>query len=144
MTSDFRARETFIVAILLVLALGIGVCGAQVYRRIDELRRARRARVHADLEQMKASLQIYQARNGFYPSTEQGLRALVQKPATEPEPRHWLQLDDQVPRDPWGREYVYRHPGQHNPKEYDLFSAGPDGNPETEKDNIGNWESATK
>ena len=49
---------------------------------------------------------------------------------------------DQVPRDPWDTEYVYRFPGKHNPKEYDIFSAGPDRNPETEEDNLGNWEQA--
>jgi general secretion pathway protein G len=47
-----------------------------------------------------------------------------------------------VPRDPWDKEYIYTVPGKHNPKEYDIFSAGPDRNPETEEDNIGNWDSA--
>jgi general secretion pathway protein G len=87
---------------------------------------------------------MYQAANGFYPSTEQGLKALVEMPQTDPKPRNWRQLDDRVPRDPWDMEYQYRFPGKHNPKEYDIFSAGPDRNPETDEDNLGNWDSGTK
>ena len=100
---------------------------------------ARGVKVRGDLQRIKTNLMMYQAANGFYPTTDQGLKALVQKPDTDPKPRNWHQLDTQVPRDPWGTEYS-RYPGKHNPKEYDLWSAGPDRNPVTEKDNIGNWE----
>lgn len=136
-----RSAFTLLEMMLVVLIIGllIGMAVRFTGGKVDE---ARRVRVHGDLQQIKTNLMMYQAANGFYPSTEQGLKALVQKPETEPKPRNWHQLDDQVPRDPWDQEYFYRYPGKHNPKEYDIFSAGADRNPETEEDNIGNWEPA--
>jgi general secretion pathway protein G len=136
-----RAAFTLLEIMLVVLIIGllIGLAVHQVGNKLDD---ARRVRVRGDIERIKLSLLTYQANNGFYPTTEQGLKALVKKPETDPKPRNWRQYDDQVPRDPWDQEYFYRFPGKHNPKEYDVFSAGPDRNPDTEEDNIGNWEPA--
>ena len=128
-----------IMLVVLIIGLLIGMALRFTGGKLDE---ARQVKVRGDLVQIKTNLMMYQARNGFYPSTEQGLKALVEMPTTEPRPRNWAKLDDIVPRDPWDMEYVYRFPGKHNPKEYDIFSAGPDRNPETEEDNIGNWEKA--
>jgi general secretion pathway protein G len=137
--SGFTLLEIMLVVLIIALLIGMAVRFAP--GKLDE---ARRVRVAADLQQIKTNLMQYQAANGFYPSTEQGLKALVEKPEGDPHPRNWHQLDTLVPRDPWDNEYQYRFPGKHNPKEYDLFSAGPDRNPDTEEDNIGNWESASK
>ena len=136
-----RAAFTLLEIMLVVLIIGllIGLAVRQVGGRLDE---ARNVKVRGDLQQIKTNLMMYQAANGFYPTTEQGLKALVKKPETEPKPRNWRALDDQVPRDPWDQEYFYRFPGKHNPKEYDIFSAGPDRNPDTEEDNAGNWQAA--
>ncbi len=130
-----------IMLVVLIISLLIGMAVRLTGGRLDE---ARRVRVQGDFQQLKTNLLMYQAANGFYPSTEQGLKALVQKPETEPKPRNWRPLDDRIMRDPWDREYCYVYPGKHNPKDYDIFSAGPDRNPETEEDNIGNWDKATK
>jgi len=134
----FQAAFTLLEIMLVVLIIGllIGMALRFTGGKLDE---ARRVKVAGDLVQLKTNLMMYQAANGFYPSTEQGLKALVEKPDTEPKPRNWHQLDEVVPRDPWDTEYQYRYPGKHNPKEYDIFSAGPDRNPDTEEDNIGNW-----
>jgi len=137
--SAFTLLEIMLVVLIIALLIGMAVRFAP--GKLDE---ARRVRVAGDLQQLKTNLMMYQANNGFYPSTEQGLKALVVKPDTDPKPRNWHQIDDQVPRDPWDQEYFYRFPGKHNPKEYDIWSAGPDRNPDTEEDNIGNWESANK
>jgi general secretion pathway protein G len=137
--SGFTLLEIMLVVLIIALLIGMAVRFAP--GKLDE---ARRVRVAADLQQIKTNLMQYQAANGFYPSTEQGLKALVDKPEGDPKPRNWHQLDTQVPRDPWDNEYFYRFPGKHNPKEYDVWSAGPDRNPETEEDNIGNWDSAGK
>ena len=72
-------------------------------------------------------LRTYEMGNYRKPTTEQGLKALVQQPTSDPKPRRWKQLMDSVPLDPWGAEYVYRNPGKFNPSGYDLFSLGPDG-----------------
>ena len=135
------AAFTLLEIMLVVLIIGL-LIGMAVRFTGGKLDQAREVRVQTDLQQLKTNLLMYQAANGFYPSTEQGLKALVAKPDTEPKPRNWRQIDDQVPRDPWDKEYFYVYPGKHNPKEYDIFSAGPDRNPETEEDNIGNWRPA--
>lgn len=143
MKKQFHSRAAFtlleIMLVVLIIGLLIGLAVRQVGGKLDD---ARRVRVRGDIERIKLNLLTYQANNGFYPTTQQGLMALVKKPDTDPKPRNWRQYDDQVPRDPWDQEYFYRFPGKHNPKEYDIFSAGPDRNPETEEDNIGNWEPA--
>ncbi len=136
-----RAAFTLLEIMLVVLIIGllIGMALRFTGGKLDE---ARMVKVKGDIQQIKTNLLMYQAGNGFYPSTEQGLKALVQKPESEPKPRNWRQLDSEVPRDPWDLEYFYVQPGRHNPKEYDIFSAGPDRNPDTEEDNIGNWQAA--
>jgi general secretion pathway protein G len=141
-SSSLRAAFTLLEIMLVVLIIGllIGMALRFTGGKLDE---ARRVKVAGDLQQIKTNLMMYQAGNGFYPSSEQGLKALVAKPESEPQPRNWRQLDDQVPRDPWDKEYFYVYPGKHNPKEYDIFSAGPDRNPDTAEDNIGNWPSGS-
>jgi general secretion pathway protein G len=75
--------------------------------------------------------------NGFYPTTEQGLQALVTRPDTDPQPTRWYQLFKDVPKDPWQNTYIYRCPGIKHPDSYDLFSAGPDRKPDTSDDDWG-------
>jgi general secretion pathway protein G len=137
--SGFTLLEIMLVVLIIALLVGMAVHFAP--GKLDE---ARRVRVAVDLQNIKTNLMQYQAANGFYPSTEQGLKALVDKPEGDPHPRNWHQLDTQVQRDPWDNEYFYRFPGKHNPKEYDIWSAGPDRNPDTEEDNIGNWDAGSK
>jgi len=76
-------------------------------------------------------------KDGFYPTTEQGLAALVSKPDTPPRPTRWYQLYSELPLDPWGNGYVYRSPGTKHPEGYDLFSSGPDHKPDTKDDDWG-------
>ena len=135
------AAFTLLEIMLVVLIIGL-LIGMALRFTGGKLGEAQRVKVLGDIQQIKTNLLMYQASNGFYPSTDQGLKALVSRPDTEPKPRNWRQLDDQVARDPWDKEYFYVYPGKHNPKEYDLFSAGPDRNAETEDDNIGNWQAA--
>jgi general secretion pathway protein G len=82
--------------------------------------------VQADLSAIQIQLAQYKAANGFYPTTEQGITALVIEPTSSPIPKHWKQLFHRVPKDPWQNDYVYRCPGRIYPNAYDLFSAGPD------------------
>jgi general secretion pathway protein G len=94
--------------------------------------------VESDIQNIMTQLQLYEARNMRSPTTEQGLKALVEKPSTEPLPEKWTQLLEAVPKDPWGQEYKYRYPAQKSKKPYDVYSAGKDGADGTE-DDIGNW-----
>ena len=80
----------------------------------------------------------YELANGFPPSTQQGLAALVTKPTVSPIPRKWSQQEKKLERDPWGMEYKYECPGKHNKKGFDVYSSGPDRTPGT-ADDIGNW-----
>ncbi len=73
-----------------------------------------------------------------YPTTEQGLKALAEKPSSPPVPKKWKHYLDEIPKDPWGNPYKYERPGKHYKHKYDVWSMGPDGLDGTE-DDIGNW-----
>jgi general secretion pathway protein G len=68
----------------------------------------------------------YKINAGTYPSTQQGLKALVTKPTGSPAPRRWTSLSKSVPLDPWGNEYGYKFPGKKDASEFELISSGPD------------------
>jgi len=110
---------------------------AAIYKMGPTLDIAKGVKTRADIQTMRTMLLSYSAINGFYPTTEQGLKALVVRPETEPAPPSWRRSMDAVPKDPWGSEYVYRNPGVKNPSSYDLFSAGPDRKPDTADDDWG-------
>ena len=100
---------------------------------------AKRVRVAGDIQAIKTSLLAYQGINGFYPTTEQGLQALVAKPDGVD---RWQgpYLQKQVPGDPWGRAYKYKSPGDHS--DYDLYSYGSDNAPGGvgEAQDVNSWE----
>jgi len=95
---------------------------------------AKHVRVSADIQMLGTELLLYESMNGFFPPTNQGLQALVTEPTVEPRPQRWYQLTKEVPKDPWGNDYVYRSPGLKNVNGYDLFSTGPDRQPDTADD----------
>jgi general secretion pathway protein G len=118
----------------------LGAIGTVYYFRIGApraLKVAQAVSVHADIQAISTSLKVYESMNGFLPTTEQGLQALVKQPETEPVPTHWRQLFEELPKDPWGMPYIYRAPGAKNPNGYDLFSSGPDRQPDTADDDGG-------
>lgn len=100
--------------------------------------KADRQKVMSDLVALESTLDMYRLDNNRYPTTEQGLRALVSKPTVQPEPRNYRQdgYIRRLPQDPWGGDYQLLNPGQYS--DIDIFSPGPDGVPNTE-DDIGNW-----
>jgi general secretion pathway protein G len=98
---------------------------------------AKKTQVRADIQAIGAQLRLYESMNGFLPTTNQGLQALVTQPSTEPRPTHWYQLFKEIPKDPWGSNYIYLGPGRKNPTSYDLYSAGPDRNADTSDDDWG-------
>ncbi len=85
------------------------------------------------------ALFLYELEIGMYPTTEQGLSALVEKPTTEPLPPLWRgPFLKTVPKDPWGNPYIYINPGVHNKERFDLSSYGPDGI--ESEDDINSWD----
>ena len=90
-------------------------------------------------ESIKLPLSSYRIAMGDYPSTADGLQALITAPANKAESWHGPYFQDpKIPLDPWGEPYVYRYPGVHNKTGYDIYSKGPDKQDGT-ADDIGNW-----
>ena len=113
--------------IMLVLGIIAVLVSSAIYMLVGNLDVAKDQRVESDIQAISMQLRTYEMLNYRKPTTEQGLKALVQQPTTDPKPRKWKQLMKAVPMDPWGAEYVYRNPGKFNPSGYDLYSLGPDG-----------------
>jgi len=90
--------------------------------------------VDGDFASIDNALQAYKTNAGNYPSAQQGLKAMVDKPTTAPRPRRWTQIMDSVPKDPWNNEYIYKYPGSKNSSRPELISLGKDGLEGTEDD----------
>jgi len=122
--AGFTLIEVMVVVVILGLLAAIIV--PKVMSRPDE---ARAVAAKADIAALTQALKLYRLDNTAYPSTEQGLQALVARPATQPIPVNWKQggYVDRLPTDPWGREYLYLNPGVRS--EIEVFSLGADGQP---------------
>ena len=125
---------------ILVLAIISLLLGAGVFTMLNVVEDAKLQRAAADLETLETNLVRYQTMALRYPTTEQGLNALVNRPSSEPIPRKWTKkMEESALYDPWGNPYQYANPGNNNPTGFDLWSMGPDNTNATE-DDIGNWE----
>ena len=130
--SAFTLLEIMIVVSIIVILLGLAIS-----KMGNPTGFAKGVAVRADVQAIGTQLMQYEAMNGFYPSTEQGLQALVSQPESEPRPSRWYPFFKELPRDPWGNPYIYRCPGIRHPDKYDLFSAGPDRQADTADDDWG-------
>ncbi len=131
--AGFTLLEIMLVVGIIVIILGVAVSRMGNIPGIVKGEVA----VKSDIQSIATQLQLYNSINGFYPTTEQGLRALVEQPSTDPVPQRWYQLFKSVPKDPWGTEYIYLSPGRKNPSGFDLYSAGNDRKADTADDNWG-------
>jgi general secretion pathway protein G len=149
MMNTFRQKKgergfTLIELMVVIVILGIlaGLIIPRIMGRPDE---ARRAKARMQIESIETALKLYRLDSGNYPTTEQGLQALVEQPAFGPTAKNWRQggyLErGKVPKDPWDRDYVFISPGSHG--DYDLSSLGADGEPGGDGKNkdINSWES---
>ena len=127
-----------ILVVLVIMGLLISVVAPTVLNRADE---ARVQKAQADFKAIETALKIYRLDNYVYPTTEQGLEALVEASTMSPEPRNFKQGGylSELPIDPWGRPYLYLSPGEHG--EIDIYSLGADGlsGGEDQAADIGNW-----
>ena len=133
-----NAQGGFTLIEIMVVVVILAVLGALVVPKIlENVDKARVTRAQSDIRAIQTALDLYRLDNFKYPTTEQGLQALVAQPDTEPRPVRWYQLYKELPKDPWQNPYIYRNPGVKNPNSYDLFSAGPDRIPDTADDDWG-------
>jgi general secretion pathway protein G len=127
-----------ILVVLVIMGLLISVVAPTVLNRADE---ARVQKAQADFKAIETALKIYRLDNYVYPTTEQGLEALVEASTLDPEPRNFKKGGylEELPLDPWGRPYLFLSPGEN--KEVDIYSLGADGlsGGEDQSADIGNW-----
>lgn len=132
----FTLIEVLVVVVILAILAAIVV--PRVIGRTDD---AMIAKAKADVQGFTTALNLYKLDNFTYPSTDQGLDALIQKPAGSPQAPNWRNggYMDRLSKDPWGREYQYVSPGSHG--EFDVYSLGRDGQVGGEgiDADIGNW-----
>lgn len=141
MEGFMRKKSGFTLIEIMLVVVIIGALAAMIVPRMAG--RSKQAKVtiaRADvLSNIPSALDLYELDNGTYPVTEQGLDALRSKPTGFPEPDNWNgPYLKKKPIDPWGNEYQYCCPPQHEGVDYDLYSLGPDGM--ESDDNVNNWE----
>ena len=121
-------REGFTLVEILVVVVILGMLAALVIPQVvGQGEDAKRTAAMVQIQAIEQALDIYRLHNGFYPTTEQGLEALVTKPTTNPQPKKYVEggYMKKVPMDPWGNPFIYRSPGDKNL--IDIISCGPDG-----------------
>jgi len=134
---------TFIELMVVIVILGI-LAMVIAPNFMDAPDEARQSKVRMDIKSIEAALKLYKLDNGIYPSTEQGIEALVKAPETGILPKKWRKggyLEKRnVPKDPWGNEFIYLSPGVNG--DYDIISFGSDGvsGGESFAKDINNWE----
>lgn len=124
---------TLIEIMVVVVILGILVAFA-VSNIMDNPERARITKAHHDLRTIEQALDMYRMDNYRYPTTDQGLQALVERPNSQPEPRNWKQYMRSLPKDPWGGEYQYLAPDEAGGR-VRVYTLGADGRPGGEGEN---------
>ena len=130
---------------LMVVIIILGVLAMYVAPKImGRPGEARQVKARLDIQNLETALKLYKLDTGMYPTTEQGLQALVEKPETGNVPKKWKDggylEKSRVPKDPWGNEFIYLSPGLKG--DFDIISYGLDGVPGGEKENkdVNNWE----
>lgn len=127
-TTIIRRRAGFtLLEMVIVLGIIAMILGGAIFamRGIGDAAKLRQ--VESDFKSFQSALAMYKLNAGSYPTTSQGLNALVEKPSSTPVPRRWVQVMSKVPPDPWDSPYGYRFPGKKRANEFEIISRGPDG-----------------
>ncbi len=142
MTRRINKQAGFTLLEVMVVIVILGIMASMVVPRLmGQAGKAKTQKAVSDITKFEQALEMYKLDNNRYPTTDQGLDALVEKPDSDPEPRNYqeggyiLRLE----KDPWGYDYVYISPGENGP--YDIYSLGADNEEggEGEFADIGNW-----
>jgi general secretion pathway protein G len=130
-----------LLVVILILGLLAGIVGPRLFGHADE---AKQTKARVQIENFSSALKMYKIDNGTFPTSEQGLEALVVQPQSGDAPKHWKKggylAKKQIPKDPWDNDYLYLCPGVHD--DFDITSYGADGVPGGEDFNkdINSWE----
>ena len=131
--------------VVVILGILAALVVPQVMNRPDQ---AKVTVAKGDIKAIGAALDMYKLDNFAYPSTQQGLEALVSRPSGNPPAKNWSKDGylKKLPIDPWGNTYQYLSPGQQNPQSFDIWTLGADGAPGGEGGDrdVGNWSSETE
>jgi general secretion pathway protein G len=145
MRPGFMNQRGFTLIELMVVIVILGILAGLIIPRImGRPEEARRMKARVQIESIETALKLYKLDNGSYPSTEQGLEALVEAPSVGQLPRAWRDggylEKGRVPKDPWDSEFIYLSPGVNS--DFDLISYGADGEPggEDKDKDVNNWE----
>jgi len=145
MPKDRRNERGFTLIEIMVVIIILGILASYVAVRLTgQTEEARRTQARVQIEAFETALELYKLDNGSYPSTEQGLQALVDLPTVGDLPRKWREggylQKGNVPKDPWGNDYIFLSPGLHG--DFDIMSYGDDGGPggEGKDKDVNNWE----
>ncbi len=128
--SPFRhSRNSGFTLLEMVIVLGIisMILGGAIYKALQISDSAKLQQCNADFKSYATLLLAYKMNAGTYPTTQQGLKALVDKPTSTPVPRLWTQSMSKLSNDPWGIPYGYRFPGKKKANDFEIISKGPDG-----------------
>ena len=142
-STKIACQRGFTLIEIMVVVVILSILAAIIVPRImDRPDQARLVKARQDVRVIESAMKLYRLDNHFYPSTEQGIEALVSKPSSAPEPHNWKDGGylERLPKDPWDGDYLYLNPGVHG--DIDIFSQGADGQEGGEGINgdIGNWQ----
>jgi general secretion pathway protein G len=136
-----RLARGFTLVEIMVVVVILGILAALIVPRVvGRTDDARAVAAKQDVAAVMQALKLYRLDNGRYPTTEQGLAALVTKPQSDPAPKNWQKYLDKVPKDPWDHPYQYLNPGVRG--EIDVFSLGADNQPggSGRDADVGSWD----
>jgi general secretion pathway protein G len=143
---DARRSSAFtlieIMAVVIIIGLLTTIVGAAIFQQVDK---GRVTTAKAQINSLEGVLELYRMDAGRFPTTEQGLEALIAAPSGDNAPRNYppggYLKGGRVPLDPWSNPYFYEAPGQHNPHSFDLWSEGADGTAGGQgvEADVGNW-----
>ena len=134
-SSNFRRRSGFtLLEMVIVLGIIAMILGGAIFAMKGIQDAAKLKQVDSDFKSYESALAGYKLNAGTFPTSQQGLKALVDKPTTTPVPRRWVRIMDKINMDPWGSEYIYRFPGKKRANDFEMISNGPDGLPNTADD----------
>lgn len=131
-TKRLSRRSGFTLIELLLVLVILAVLAALVIPKFTgRSQQARETAATTDISRISTAIAAFEIDTGRYPTTEEGISALITQPAGV---NNWHQALEKAPLDPWGNSYQYRYPGQDNPNSFDVYSFGPDGREGTEDD----------
>jgi general secretion pathway protein G len=128
------ARGFTLLEMVIVLGIIALILGAAITFSSGISETARDTAAEAKIKEIMSKMEAYRVGAGRYPTEQQGLQALIERPTTAPEPKRWKRQFQELPADPWGNDYMYRNPGRKDSSTFEIVSKGKDGELDTDDD----------